>query len=477
MDRRLLIIDDDESIRWVLRSTFEKAGYEVYEASDGIRGSRMLADTGIPVALVDIKMPGMSGLELLEKLGSLLDETSIIIMTAEDTMDNAIAAMKRGAFDYVTKPFELDELEVVVDKAMQNALLARENLRMRREIRERYEIGVNIVGRHERMREIYKTIGRVAASNATVLITGESGTGKELIARSIHAHGPRVTGPFVAVNMTAIPSELLESELFGHEKGAFTGATDKRLGKFAEAQGGTLFLDEVGDMPPGLQAKILRVLQEREYYSVGSSKTQKVDVRIVAATNKVLQDEVASGRFREDLYYRLAVVPIHLPPLRERREDIALLLDYFLEKTAQERGAPKAAIEPRTVARLVACDWPGNVRQLENAVTRACLLSPSTVLRESDFPELREPGAGRPGALEGDFDTVVLAEARAQLENFEAAGRHDLHEVLVARVERPMIIAALERTGGNQIRAAEILGINRNTLRAKIRKLGVEMPR
>ncbi|MBZ0254074.1 MAG: sigma-54 dependent transcriptional regulator, partial [Candidatus Methylomirabilis sp.] len=430
-DRRLLVVDDDDSIRWVIRETFGKAGYDVAEASDGLAGAKMLNEGRYPVALVDIKMPGLSGLELLERLGSVLDEVSVIVMTAEDTMDNAISAMKRGAFDYVTKPFELAELEVTVEKAFQNAMLSRENLRLRKEIRERYEFGVHVVGRAESMREIYKTIGRVASSNATVLITGESGTGKELIARAIHAHGARVTGPFVAVNMTAIPSELLESELFGHEKGAFTGATEKRQGKFAEAQGGTLFLDEVGDMPLALQGKILRVLQEREYYAVGGNRTQKVDVRIVAATNKVLEAEVEAGRFREDLYYRLRVVPVHIPPLRERKDDIALLVDYFLSKTAHDRGSPKKAVDDRALALLTAYDWPGNVRQLENAVTRACLLSPSSVLRVQDFPELSGGGPARAAAEAGDLDDLLLEECRGLVARFAAEDRRDLHQVFV----------------------------------------------
>ncbi|HKL48844.1 MAG TPA: sigma-54 dependent transcriptional regulator, partial [Desulfuromonadales bacterium] len=378
--RRILVADDEESIRWVLSKALAKQGFSVDLAEDGDTALEMFLHNTYDMAILDIKMPGISGLDLLARFREENPEVLIIIMTAESSMKNAVEAMKRGAYDYLAKPFDLNDLEGIIIKAQKASKLSEEVHRLKDEIKGHYHIDRTIIGNSRPMQEIYKVLGRVAPSDITVLITGESGTGKELIARAIHYNSPRLGKPFLALNCAAIPRELLESELFGHEKGAFTGATERKAGTFEQAEGGTLFLDEIGDMPLELQAKLLRVLQEKEITRTGGNSTIPVDVRIVAATNQDLQKRVEDNAFREDLFYRLNVVPIDLPPLRKRPEDIAELVNYFITKAADELNAAAQGITDEAMDLLTRYSWPGNVRQLENTIQRAALLSPDQML-------------------------------------------------------------------------------------------------
>jgi two-component system nitrogen regulation response regulator GlnG len=366
-------------------------------------------------------------------------------------------------------------MDAIIEKANRAREMTLQVSTLKDELKEHYLLENGIIGNSLPMREVYKTIGKVAPSDMTVLIQGESGTGKELIARAIHYNSKRLVKPFLAMNCAAIPKELLESELFGHEKGSFTGATERKPGKFEQANGGTVFLDEIGDMPLDLQAKILRVLQEREITRTGGSLNIAVDVRIVAATNQDLQQLVQQRLFREDLYYRLNVVPINLLPLRERREDVELLVEHFLQKTCAELDAPMKQIEKGTLERLVAYQWPGNVRELENVIKRAVILSPDPLLTDDDFPVLAAGGkAGAPGD-ELSLEALVDRKLRASFVNVDKLDSGDIYNMVIEQVERPLIIFLLEKTRWNQVRAANILGINRNTLRKKIADLGIEI--
>ena len=466
---RVLVADDEASIRFVLREALAEAGHEVVDVDSGEAAWRALAGGGFAIAFLDIRMPGPSGLELLDRLRATGSEAAVVVITAQNTLENAVEAMKRGALDYLVKPFQVAEVLACVEKALRTRALEREVRHLRREVGAGSG-GDRLVGRSPAVLEVFKTIGRVAARGVAVLITGESGTGKELVARAIHQASPRAAGAFVAVNAAAIPRDLLESELFGHEKGSFTGAIETRPGRFREASGGTLFLDEIGDMPLELQAKLLRVVQSGEVTSVGGKRAEKVDVRIVAATHRDLDARVREGHFREDLLYRLRVVPIAIPPLRERREDIPVLAEHFVGRYAAELGTQARYVSERTLEHLAAHDWPGNVRELENAIKRALVLAPHEVLAPEDFAFLR--GAPGPEAADGSLEEQVRDEVRAQL----AADEEDLHRKLLERVERPLLEAVLAHTGGNQLRAAAVLGINRNTLRKKISELGIAMP-
>jgi len=468
---RVLVADDEPSIRFVLRETLEEAGCEVVEAEDGEAARSELAAGRFDVAFFDIRMPGASGLELLDQVKTSGADTEVVIITAQNTFENAVEAMKRGALDYLVKPFGVAEVRALVDKALRARAREEEVRDLRREVGRRTAPGDRLVGRSAALLEIFKTIGRVAGSDVSVLVTGESGTGKELVARAIHGASRRAAAPFVAVNTAAIPRELLESELFGHEKGAFTGALTARAGRFREASGGTLFLDEIGDMPPDLQSKLLRVLQGGEVTPVGARGGERVDVRIIAATHQDLDALVAQGRFREDLLYRLRVVPLHIPPLRERREDIPAMAEHFLALYAEELGGGSRFLAEDTLEGLRRHEWPGNVRELENAIKRALVLSSGEVLTPEDFGFLEEPAGGAPAAI--TLESLVAREVESAL----ARGREgDVHREILERVERPLLEAALARTEGNQIRAAALLGINRNTLRKKIHDLGIPVP-
>ncbi len=467
---RILVVDDEASIRFVLVEALEEQGHEVVEADSAEAALEALASNRFPVAFVDIRMPGISGLELLDQLRAAGSETAVVIMTAQNTFENAVEAMKRGALDYLVKPFRVAEITALAEKAVRAHALEHEVRALRREVAGRAVPGEQLVGKSPKLLEIFKTIGRVARSDVAVLITGESGTGKELVARAIHNAGPRAERPFITINAAAIPRDLLESELFGHERGAFTGAIEARRGRFRDADGGTLFLDEIGDMPIELQSKLLRVLQSGEVTSVGGQTPSQVDVRILAATHRDLDAAVSEDRFREDLLYRLRVVPLHIPPLRDRAEDIALLAEHFTARYAEALAGRPMALADATSQRLLAYDWPGNVRELENAIKRAVVLAASDVLTPDDFAFLGQAGSGPASAT---LSELVMAEVTRVLE--EADG-DEIYRRVIEQVEKPLLECVLERTGGNQIRAAALLGINRNTLRKKITELGVELP-
>jgi two-component system, NtrC family, nitrogen regulation response regulator GlnG len=468
----ILIADDEESIRWVLERALKQGGHTVVTVGSGTDALSALRGRSFDVALIDIKMPDLSGLDVLTRARDEHVDTLFIIMTAQNTMANAIEATKRGAYDYLTKPFDLDQVAVLIGRAMELRRLTRDLERLRGELQQRHEL---VIGRTAAMQEVYKVIGRVAPTDATVLVQGETGTGKELVAKAIHYHSAR-NGPFVALNCSAIPNELLESELFGYERGAFTGAVERRIGKFEAAASGTLFLDEIADMPLALQAKLLRVLQEREFTRVGGRDAIRADVRIIAASNQDLEGAVRGGRFREDLFFRLNVVRIQVPPLRDRRGDIPELIEFFIDKVNRELGTTIVGVSDDARELLLRHGWPGNVRELENAILRAAVLARGgRMLVREDFDL-----AGQPRQLPAE--TLPLEEAvrrrLAELLHADAgAVPHDVHAVLISAVERPMIEVALERAGGNQVKAAEILGINRNTLRKKITDLGIELRR
>ncbi|MCH7599439.1 MAG: sigma-54-dependent Fis family transcriptional regulator [Myxococcales bacterium] len=468
----ILIADDEHSIRFVLREALEAEGHTVEEVGDGDRALELLATGRFDVAFLDIRMPGLSGLELLDRLRASGSETAAVVITAESTMENAVQAMKRGALDYLVKPFSLADVAALAEKSLATRKLQREVRHLRRAMgRSRSHHGERLIGRCPQILEIFKTVGKVADRNVPVLITGESGTGKELVARAIHQAGPRGDREFVAVNAAAIPRELLESELFGHERGAFTGALESRPGRFREASGGTLFLDEIGDMPQDLQAKLLRVLQSGEVMSVGGRKPDMVDVRILAATHRDLDDAVRNGSFREDLLYRLRVVPIHIPPLRERADDIPSLAEHFMARYSVELVGAQRFLSEECVERLCEHTWPGNVRELENAIKRALVLSSTDMLTSDDFKFLDTERSGSPDRA--DLEQALIVEIGAALKDPD---RKDLYRDLLERIERPLLEMVLARTDGNQIRAAAILGINRNTLRKKITDLAIELP-
>jgi two-component system nitrogen regulation response regulator GlnG len=470
---RVLIADDEESIRMVLGTALTQAGYHIETVANGSDALAALGTGNFDVAILDIRMPGVSGLDVLQRIRATDNAVIVIVITAQDTMANAIDAMRRGAFNYLAKPFDLDEVRALVARAVEMHDLSRTVARMRTDASGRYEPGDTLVGTSAAMREIFKTIGRIAKSDATVLIEGESGTGKELIARAIHTHSPRWSGPFVALNCSAVPRDLLESELFGHERGAFTGASERRIGRFETAADGTLFLDEIGDMPVELQVKLLRVLQEREFSRVGSTQVIKANARIIAATNQSLARAVREGRFREDLYFRLKVVPICVPPLRDRRGDIPALVRHFLTKINAEMGTDVAAIAPEAEDLLTHHAWPGNVRELENCLLRAAVLAPGRTLTAEDL-SLSE--AAPPPPLAGSVAELLRSAVAALVHDTERPPT-ELHAAVIGAVERPLIELILEQTGGNQLRAADLLGINRNTLRKKITALGIAVPR
>jgi two-component system, NtrC family, nitrogen regulation response regulator GlnG len=467
----ILVADDEESIRWVLERACAQSGHEVVSVATGGEALATLRTRPFDVALVDIKMPDLSGLDVLSRARDEGVDTLFIIMTAQNTMANAIEATKRGAYDYLTKPFDLDQVALLISRAMELRRLTRDLERLRGELEQRHEL---VIGRTPAMQEVYKVIGRVAPTDATVLIQGETGTGKELVAKTIHYHSAR-RGPFVALNCSAIPNELLESELFGYERGAFTGAVERRIGKFEAAAAGTLFLDEIADMPLALQAKLLRVLQEREFTRVGGRDAIRADVRIIAASNQDLDSAVRAGRFREDLFFRLNVVRIHVPPLRERKGDVPELIEFFVDKVNRDLGTAIVGVSTEARELLMRHSWPGNVRELENALLRAAVLARARTLVAEDFAL-----AGQPRQTAAD--SLPLEEAvRRRLAELLAADAattaRDLHGTLISAVERPLIEVVLERAGGNQVKAAEMLGINRNTLRKKITELGIEVRR
>ncbi len=473
--QRILVADDEESIRWVLSKALKKQGFDVDLAEDGYQARKLAQQHRYDLAVLDIKMPGIQGLDLLKQFRIDHPHTLIVIMTAEATMEHAVSAMKNGAYDYLTKPFDLTALDAIILKAEKAAELTGKIDQLKEELQEQCSIGRSIIGNSAPMQEIYKILGRIAGSDITTLITGESGTGKELVARAIYTSSQRLGKPFIALNCAAIPRELLETELFGHERGAFTGATERKIGKFEQADGGTLFLDEIGDMPLELQAKLLRVLQEKEITRTGGDKTLKVDVRIIAATNHNITKLVEEKQFREDLYYRLNVVPIKLPPLRKRRDDIPVLVEFFLQKARQEFGIKSMECSPDVLALFKTYRWPGNIRELENAIKRAVLLSPNQVLAPVDFPELQEEDKYRKKSE--SLEALVAQKLEDSLARMNLKEMNNLYDMVLHQIERPLINIVLQKTRGNQIKTADILGINRNTLRKKIKLLDIDVKR
>ncbi|MFQ5699072.1 MAG: sigma-54-dependent transcriptional regulator [Myxococcota bacterium] len=470
----ILVADDEPSIRLVLRDALEAAGHRVDEAEDGDEAGQRLRAGSYDLAFLDIRMPGHSGLDLLEsaqlRAGA---STAIVIITAENTFEHAVEAMKRGAFDYLTKPFDLTEVVALAEKAAHHQKLRREVGSLRRELAQGYRSGEMLVGHGPAMLETIKTIGRVAPTDVAVLIRGESGTGKELVARAIHHHSPRRDAPFVAVNMSALPSELIEAELFGHERGAFTGAVEARTGRFRDAEGGTLLLDEIGDLPRPLQAKLLRVLQERVVRPIGARHALPIDVRILAATHHDLEARVAADEFREDLYFRLNVVPISIAPLRERLEDLPALVGHFVQRFADELGLRRRWPTEAAMRRLAAHAWPGNVRELENTLKRALVLSSGDLITDEELARVLGPVRGEaPGA---DWASLARRELEQMLDAPEGLPERGAYWTLVEHLERVLISQGLARSGGNQIAAARLLGINRNTLRKKLVDLGIAL--
>ena len=460
----ILAVDDERGVQESLRLLL-KDEFDVTTVGSVDEGLRVLDAKQTDLVLLDLVMPGRSGLDLLRELAERTDAPPVLVISATRTVATAVEAMKLGAVDFVTKPFEVDALRIKVRQILEHRALEQEVVRLRDEVAERSRLG-RLIGRSEAMRAVYRTIDRAAASRSNVLITGESGTGKELVARAIHELGPRRDAPFVVVNCAAIPPELMESELFGHERGSFTGAIERRIGKFEAASGGTIFLDEIGELPQPMQSKLLRALQERTVDRVGATHSIPIDVRVVAATHRDLEREIASGRFRSDLYYRIHVVPISLPPLRERREDIRLLAETFLARLRAEAGRGPSRIAPDALAALERHPWPGNVRELENAIERAVALADGEAITCTDLPE-----------------EIQLSSRTETLRDAVRAGRLDL-EAAVARFESDMIREALERSGGNQTRAAEDLGITRRVIKLKMDRyaiassdLGEEEPR
>jgi DNA-binding NtrC family response regulator len=447
----VLVIDDEPGVRASVRMVLDGT-CDVLEAPDGPTGIETARNRDVDVCLLDVRLPGMEGIEVLDRLKRVDAGLEVVLVTAVRTVRTAVEAMKLGAYDYLTKPFAAEDLRGVVTRALERRALHREVRYLRDELA-RHEGFDQLVGRSPAMRRVYELVRQIADTTATVLITGESGTGKEMIARAIHRQGIRRDRPFVAVNCAALPADLLESELFGHERGAFTGAHARKLGKFEVAHTGTLLLDEIGTLRLDLQPKILRALQEREIERVGGGRVIRVDVRIVVATNTDLRQAVAAGRFREDLFYRLHVVPIAVPPLRERREDVAPLARHFLTKYARQFGKPVTDLSPGAVDALERYHWPGNVRELENIVARSVALTGESVVQLDQIP------------LE-----VALAPVEASVED-QLNLREARHEV-----ERLLILRALDRAGGNQTLAARLLGMHRNTLLVKLAQLGLRAP-
>jgi two-component system nitrogen regulation response regulator GlnG len=467
---RILIADDEDSLRWVLDKALRQAGYEVTAVADGPAAIEAFQVEPFDLVFLDVKMPGLDGLGVLERLRAIRPDAYVVVMTAHGTMDTAIKAMQRGAYDYLTKPFDLDEVVLLTERALAAGRLTQEVARLRRGLQEVREFSA-LIGRHPRMQDVYKTIGRIAGTDVTVLLRGESGTGKELVARAIHHYSRRSGRPFVAVSCAAIPATLLESEMFGHERGAFTDAKERRLGKFELAHGGTLYLDEIGDMPLELQTKLLRGLQERTIERLGGREPIPIDVRVLAATNRDLDALMREERFREDLFYRLNVVTINLPPLRERRRDIPLLIEHFLGKHAEELGERGVAGE--AMDRLVGHDWPGNVRELENVIQRAMVLAANGVILPEHLP-IEAVSAAASAAIDSSLEDIIERKLMECVRGLRARGSANLHDLMLSLVEKPLLRAVLRETSGNQVRAAQILGINRNTLRKKLTEHGID---
>lgn len=462
MSKRLLVIDDDESVIWVIRKALEPLGYDI-EAKTTIKSGIKIADK-YKLVLLDLMLPDGNGIDALKEIKVFSPDTLVIIVTAHGRMESAIDAMKEGAYDYLEKPFDIEELKIVVEKAFRDMAMREELLKLRQSKEDSmpFHKAGQIIGKSGNMLKVFKEIGRVAPKDVTVLISGESGTGKELVARAVHNNSRRKFGAFVAINSASIPKELMEAELFGWEKGAFSGAIEKTEGKVQAADGGTLFLDEIAELDVELQAKLLRFLQEREYSLLGSNKVIKADVRIIGATNKDLKECVKCGLFREDLYYRFNVIEMKLPPLRERREDIIPLSRHFLKESIKAFELPPKNFSKDAEKSLSGYDWPGNVRELENSIKRAAILSRGSLIERKDLFANDYNSCSIKEFLEGKLDGFLKKMTKVENSN--------LYETIIGEVEKALLSSVLKETGGNQVRAARILGINRNTLNKKMKE-------
>ena len=452
--RTVLVVEDEDKLRRVLELQLTGAGFEVLKAGTAEDGLKQAGEAD--VILTDLLLPGMTGIEMIQALRRQNSHTPVIVMTAVGTVENAVEAMRAGATDFLPKPFSLDHLMTVVNKALEVAALRHENRELKEALGHKYDVG-NMIGRSTAMQEIFGTVMRVAPTRATVLLAGESGTGKDMIARAIHQNSPRRDRPFVKINCTALPENLMESELFGYEKGAFTGANITKLGKFEQADTGTVFLDEIGDVPSPIQVKLLRVLQEREFERLGSNKVRTIDVRVVAATNVDLREALEQGTFREDLYYRLNVMPINIPPLRERKADIPFLAEFFVKKLAPEMGSPVETLSDEAMAKLVSYHWPGNVRELQNVVERSLVLATQRQLEAVDIKLEMMPRSTKAAASGAGAVSDFLPEG-------ETLEQH----------EQKLIREALRRANGNKSQAARLLGLTRNALRYRLAQMGIE---
>jgi DNA-binding NtrC family response regulator len=453
---KMLIIDDEPLMRITLQDSLVGEGYEVVAAETGRKGVDLLRKNQWDIIITDLKLPDLEGIEILKEAKSLNPSTEVILITAYGSIDSAVSAMKEGASDYLTKPFSMDELLLIVKRLLRMRQLEEENILLRKKVEERYGLE-GLVGKSQQMLKIYELIETVAQTDTTVLVNGENGTGKELVANAIHLQSPRKNGPFIKVNCAALPETLLESELFGHEKGAFTGALKQRKGRFEMADGGTLFLDEIGDISSAVQVKLLRVLQERGFERVGSNETLSVDVRLICATQKDLKEEIRKENFREDLYYRLNVVPINLPPLRERREDILLLADHFMDKFSKKMDKEITGVSGEAKTLLLKYPFPGNIRELENMLERAIVLIKGKVIQAEDLPE---EVCGQTSVIQTICEKIRGSKPLATAVNL---------------FEKEYIQGVLEKTKGKKGQAAELLGISRKTLWEKIKGLEIEI--
>jgi DNA-binding NtrC family response regulator len=457
MIKRILIAEDDKSVRDTMVDLLSEAGFEVQGARDGDEALHIMQDSSFNIVITDLKMPGADGLQVLEAVKKIDNDTIVIICTGFGAVDTAVKAMKLGAFEYITKPIKIDEIKLVIARALEYQKLKTENVFLQGQLKAKYRFA-NLIGDSDEMQRLFQLIEKIASTNSTVLICGESGTGKELVARAIHYNSDRRDHPMVPVNCGAIPEDLLESELFGYEKGAFTGALKTRIGRFELAHGGTIFLDEIGDMSPGLQVKILRILQEHEFERVGGIKSIKIDIRVIAATHRDLELEVKNGTFREDLYYRLNVIPLVIPPLRERKYDIPLLVRHFIEKFNVEKKRAIKGMAPEAMNCFIQYDWPGNVRELENLIERLVILKEEGTIAREDLPEKilgNAPSAGIVPPPEIPDDGISLATA-------------------VSEFEKELILLALKKTNWVKNRAAKLLQLKRTTLVEKMKKIKLD---
>jgi DNA-binding NtrC family response regulator len=457
---QILLIEDEIHNREALSLLLAKAGYQVQSAGSGEEAMEILQNTSFEIIITDLFLPGVNGIDILKKVKEASPYTSVILITGKASAETAVEAMKEGAFDYITKPFDFEKLKNLVAKAVEKSRLMAENLYLRQQLRGKYKFE-NLIGNSLAMQQVFSRMEKIVNTDSTILILGESGTGKELVAKAIHFNGVRKDKPFVAINCGAIPAELLESELFGHIRGSFTGAVADKKGKFELANNGTIFLDEIGTMPMHLQMKLLRVLQEQEVERVGSGQKIKLNVRVISATNADLDEMVRRGDFREDLYYRLNVIPIHLPPLRERREDIALLARHFLKKSCKTMNRPLMSVSPAAMRALETYDWPGNVREMENVIERTVALTDGEVIEMRDLP----PHIGSSGEGEDVPDILYPKITEKGVDMVR----------IIEEAERRMIKEAMEFTGGVKARAATLLDINRTTLVEKIKRLKIEL--